>query len=285
NSQLDAVVGAGKFDLVEDFAAPITIGMITTILGLPTEDMPKIREWSQVLGDNSGALTWMREVDPIMAKRGRDTGSAMSAYFADYINDRAQNPRDGDLISAFLTVEVDGERLTREEVLSMAMLLLLAGNETTTFLIVNAVRMMVAYPNQTAQLRNDPERIPGFIEEVLRLHASIRNVDRFATKDVVLDGVAIPAGGQIVVWLASANRDPVEFDAPEQFDLARTPNRHFSFGQGIHHCLGAPLSRLEAELTLRSLVARTRDVRLIGNATLGRNASFSGVTRQMAAFE
>ncbi|MGB3147362.1 MAG: cytochrome P450 [Paracoccaceae bacterium] len=284
DARLDAIVGAGPIDLVEDFAAPITVGMITAILGLPLRDMPKIRAWSQVLGENSGAITWMRRVDPEMAERGRQTGQAMTAYFSDYIEERVRAPRDGDLISAFLNLEVEGTRLNRDEVLSMAMLLLLAGNETTTFLITNAVRMMVAHPDQTEKMRRDPASVPAFVEEVLRQHGSIRNIDRFATKDLVLGGVDIPAGGQVVVWLASANRDKGEFPDPESFDMTRSPNRHFAFGQGMHFCLGAPLARLEADLALRRLLARTRGIQLQGQAILGPNASFGSVVRQMALF-
>ncbi|MEZ5779752.1 MAG: cytochrome P450 [Paracoccaceae bacterium] len=287
--RIDHALGAGEIDIVEEFAAPITVAMITAILGLPLADMPQIRRWASVLGDNSGAATWLAAMDPAILDRGRRTGIEMSEYFSDYIEERRRTPREGDIISDFLTVEVEGQRLTGDEVLSMAMLILLAGNETTTNLIVNLLRLLDANPGQAARLRADPGLADPAVEEVLRLRNSIRNIDRYALGEVRMRGVTIPAGGLCVLWLAAANRDPEVFADPDAFVIDRylpqnaTP-RHLAFGSGIHFCLGAPLARLETSITARAIARRTRAVEMTAPPEFGLNANFDNVTRQPARF-
>ena len=284
SEQMNRALAAGSFDLVEDFAAQITVAMICAVLGLPRADMAVIRKWTAVLGDNSGAATWLPEPDPAMAERGRQTALEMTAYFSDYLAERRKSPREGDLISAFSTIEVEGQRLSDDEVLSMAMLLLLAGNETTTNLITNFTRLLVAHPDQAARLRADPKMTDSAVEETIRLHNSIRNVDRFALADCEIAGQTIPKGGQVVVWLSAANRDPAQFDRPDAFIPDRQPNRHIGFGQGPHMCLGAPLARMETRIAARAILERTATIELIGPAHLGVNANFDNITRQIARF-
>lgn len=281
---MDRALAGEPFDVVEDFAARITVAMITAVLGLPRGDMAQIREWTAVLGDNSGASTWLSDLDPAMVERGRRTGIELTEYFQDHLKDRRRAPRDGDLIAAFSTLEVDGQRLTEAEVLSMAMLLLLAGNETTTNLITNFVRLLDAFPDEATRLRADPTLANGAVEETIRMHNSIRNVDRFALCDVTLSGTTIPKGALVVVWLSSANRDPAQFDNPDCFRPDRSPNRHLGFGQGPHMCLGAPLARMEAQIAARAILEHTRQIDLVGPPALGVNANFDNVTHQMVRF-
>lgn len=282
--RMEMALSGEEFDLVEDFAARITVAMITAILGLPLADMEQIRRWTAVLGDNSGASTWLSEIDPSMARRGRETGEELTAYFKDHLEHRRKHPREGDLISAFSSVEVDGQKLSEGEVLSMAMLLLLAGNETTTNLITNFVRLLDAFPDQAARLRAYPDMTQGAVEETIRMRNSIRNIDRFALEETTLSGVTIPKGGLVVVWLTAANRDPGQFDAPDDFRPDRTPNRHLGFGQGLHLCLGAPLARMETQIAARAILERTRAIDLTQPAELGINANFDNVIRQMVRF-
>lgn len=284
DARMEAALAAGEFDLVEEFSAQITVAMITAILGLPMEDKDRIRRWSAVLGDNSGASTWLAEPDAALAERGRETALEMTAYFRDYVLARKAAPREGDLISEFLRVEVEGERLSEDEVLSMAMLLLLAGNETTTNLITNFLRLLDAFPAEAARLRADPGITQAAVEECIRMRNSIRNIDRFALEDTEIAGVAIPKGGLVVVWLSAANRDPAQFDAPDDFRPDRTPNRHLGFGQGMHMCLGAALARMEVQMAARALLERTRAIELTTPPELGVNANFDNVTRQMVRF-
>ncbi|QGX96851.1 cytochrome P450 [Roseovarius faecimaris] len=283
-AQMARALQGHEFDLVEEFSAQITVAMITRVLGLPLADMPQIRRWTAVLGDNSGASTWLAALDPEMVERGRLTGLEMTAYFREYLRERQANPREGDLISAFASVEVEGERLSESEVLSMVMLLLLAGNETTTNLITNFVRLLDAFPEQAARLRADPELTNPAVEETIRLRNSIRNIDRFALEDVELSGVTIPKGGLVVVWLSAANRDPSVFEAPDAFRPDRTANRHLGFGLGMHMCLGAALARMEVQLAARAILEQTALVELTAPPVVAQNANFDNITRQMARF-
>ncbi|MCB2136330.1 MAG: cytochrome P450 [Rhodobacteraceae bacterium] len=285
--RLDWALGAGEIDLVEDFAAEITVAMITAVLGLPREDMRDIRRWTAVLGENSGAATWLATMDPAILERGRRTGIEMTDYFSAYLADRRAHPREGDLISDFMAVEVDGERLSQDEILSMAMLLLLAGNETTTNLIVNFLRLCDAFPDASNHLRGDPALTVPAVEETLRLRNSIRNIDRYALEDVDVSGVRIPAGGLVVLWLTAGNRDPRAFPEPDRFDPERylpdrAANRHLAFGAGPHFCLGAPLARMETQIAVKAVLERTRGVEMTEPPSFGGNASFDNVTRQMA---
>ncbi|MCB2105000.1 cytochrome P450 [Albidovulum sp.] len=280
--RMDFALSAGEFDLVEDFAAHITVAMICAVLGLPKADMARIRGWTAVLGDNSGAVTWLEKLDPALAERGRRAAEEMTAYFRDFLS----RPAAGDsLLATFRDLEVEGERLSESELLSMAMLLLLAGNETTTNLITNFVRLLDAFPEQAARLRATPDLTDGAVEETLRMRNSIRNIDRFALDDIEMHGVSIPKGGRVVVWLTAANRDPQVFDAPDDFRPDRTPNRHLAFGQGMHMCLGATLARLETRIAARAILTQTSAVELTGSAELGVNANFDNVTRQMVRFQ
>lgn len=279
--RMEFALSAGEFDLVEDFAAHITVAMICAVLGLPKADMARIRGWTAVLGDNSGAVTWLKKMDPALAERGRRAAEEMTAYFRDFLS----RPAAGEsLLATFRDIEVEGDRLSEGELLSMAMLLLLAGNETTTNLITNFVRLLDAFPVEAARLRSNPDMTDGAVEETLRMRNSIRNIDRFALQDMEMHGVTIPKGGRVVVWLTAANRDPQVFDAPDDFQPDRTPNRHLAFGQGMHMCLGASLARLETRIAARAILTQTSAIELTGPAELGVNANFDNVTRQMVRF-
>jgi len=274
-----------SFDLVEDFSAQITVAMICAILGIPRDEMEQIRQWTAVLGENSGASTWLTELDQDLVEQGRRTGLEMTDYFQRLLVERRKSLRDDDLISAFIQAEVDGERLNDEEILSTAMLLLLAGNETTTNLITNFVRLLDSFPDQAARLRADPNMTQGAVEETLRMRNSIRNIDRFALRDVEIGGIRIPQGGLVVVWLSAANRDPAAFENPDRFIPDRSgSNRHLAFGLGIHLCLGAPLARMETQIAARAILEQTSAIVLEGPATLGRNASFDNIIQQNVQF-
>jgi cytochrome P450 len=171
------------------------------------------------------------------------------------IEQRRQEPRE-DLISALLAAELDGEKLTHEDLLGFCVLLLVAGNETTTNLIGNAVRCLLEHPEPFERLRRDPSLWGSAVEEVLRYRSPVQATIRMAAEDVELRGKTIKEGEPIVVWLASANRDAAEFPDPDRFDITRQPNRHLAFGLGIHFCLGAPLARQEANIALKTITRR-----------------------------
>ncbi|MFZ1815926.1 MAG: cytochrome P450 [Rhizobiaceae bacterium] len=281
---LDDALDGEVFDVVEGFAAKISIAMISAVLGLPDADRDRIRRWAKVLGANSGAVTWMAEMDHDIEALSLNTALEMRDYFAKYIDERKARPKEGDVISQFLHQEVEGERLDGEEVLSMAMLLLLAGNETTTNLITNFMRRMAMHPQDGERLRVEPDLVDSAVEETVRLHSSIRNIDRYALIETRIGGVTIPAGAQMVLWLSAGNRDPEIFENPDRFDIARKPNRHLGFGTGMHMCLGAHLARLQTRAAARHVLDKTREIQLCGEPVHGPNASFDNILRQDMRF-
>jgi cytochrome P450 len=191
----------------------------------------------------------------------------MSDYFEARLEERRRQPRD-DMMSELLAAEVDGERLSKEDTISFCILLLLAGHITTTNLLGQAIRCFDEHPDALEQLRKQPELMPGAIEEVLRYASPVWRLSRTPTTDVTIEGVTIPADAMVFGWLASANRDERQFPDPERFDITRTPNRHIAFGHGIHFCIGAPLSRLEASIALPMMVEQLPDLHVIHDQPL-----------------
>jgi cytochrome P450 len=167
------------------------------------------------------------------------------------------------MMSELLAAEVDGEHLSMEDTISFCILLLLAGHVTTTNLLSQTIRCFDEHPDALAQVREQPELMPGAIEEVLRYASPVWRLFRTTMTDVTIEGVTIPANSHVFGWLASANRDERQFPNPEQFDITRNPNRHIAFGHGIHFCLGAPLSRLEAAIALPMIVAQLPDLHVV----------------------
>jgi cytochrome P450 len=185
----------------------------------------------------------------------------MRAYLADVREQRRKAPKD-DLLTRLFEAEVDGERLTEEEVLGFFQLLLSAGTETTTNLIDNAMLCFLEHPDQLARLRGAPELLPSAIEEVLRYRSPAQVMYRETKRELELHGVTLPAGTFVLPIIGSANRDARQFHEPQRFDIGRNPNPHIAFGHGIHFCLGAALSRLEARVALGDLLERMKDFAL-----------------------
>lgn len=248
---LSARLRTGSMDLVHDLADPLPVIVIAEILGIPSADRTMFKVWSDKVVALLGTGTAGGDGELPEA-----TFAEMRDYFHAMVEMRRANPRQ-DLISGLVAAEIDGEKLNFDELLQMLILLLVAGNETTTNLIGNAVLEFIAHPAELERLRADMSLLPGAIEEVLRFNSPVQATIRRATRDVQFGEKTVEAGQQAVVWLASANRDSAAFPEPDTFDITRTPNRHLSFGQGIHFCLGAPLARLEAKVALEEFLART----------------------------
>lgn len=191
----------------------------------------------------------------------------MGPYFRKIIEQRRAEPRD-DLISALISAEIDGEQLTERDILSFASLLLVAGNVTTTNLITNTVQTLLQHPRELSRLRTDMSLLPSAIEEVLRYRSPVQFMFRVAAKDVELNGQRIKAGGRVIALIGSANRDAAKFSNPDTFDITRSKNPHLAFGHGIHHCLGAPLARLESKIALSLLLDRTQQIERVGRGPL-----------------
>jgi cytochrome P450 len=244
---------AERMDLVGDFAAPLPLMVIAQLLGAPSDDWPRFRAWSEAMlgladtiggGSNGGAA----------ASAFGEAHEALRGYLADLLVARRAAPRD-DLLTRLVAAEVDGSRLTDDEILGFFELLLLAGHETTTNLIANAMLCFAEYPEQLARLRHAPELLPGAIEEVLRYRSPVQAVFRTTRREVTLHDVTIPASQLVLLMLGAANRDPARFAEPDRFDIERRPGAHLAFGHGIHFCVGAPLARLEARVALTELLA------------------------------
>ena len=282
--RMDFALAAGEFDLVDDFAAQITVGMITAILGLPVEDWTIIRDWTVTLAENVLVQNWLAERDPARAEAATRVTGEMGAYFKDYIAERKKNPKDDDLVSIMMSTEMDGDRFTDIEIEATAILLLLAGNDTTTNLIANTAVCMAQFPEEADKARADLSLVPQLIEEVLRYSPSLLCMERFVVKPVTLHGVDLVPGDVVLLWMAAANRDPDIFERPNEFDISRRPNRHISFAFGPHMCLGAPLARIEGKIAAQEMLRRTKGIELIGEREIPGNSMIHGPAHQRARF-
>ena len=245
----------GSMDLVRDYADPLPLAVIMELLGMPPTDRERLATWTgSILGLGDTVAGGNRAARAI--SRYRDAKEDMSPYLTALLVARRAIPRD-DLLSRLVAAEIDGERLSDDEIFDFFQLLLLAGSETTTNLIANAAVCFSAHPRQLAWVRADLARLPAAIEEVLRYRSPAQLIFRFAARDVTLHGRTIPKGKLVMAMIGSANRDERRFPNASQFDVTREPIPHVGFGHGIHFCLGAALARLEARVALEELLSRT----------------------------
>lgn len=265
---LDEVIGAGRMDLISDFAFPLPVTIIAELLGVPATDRDRFKHWSNASVLIAAAKIKGQQVEP----RHLEALGQFMQYLERLAEDRKRAPRN-DLASSLVAANIDGESLTIDEVTNTCRLLLVAGHETTTNLIGNAVYTLLEHPAALAQLRAEPELLPSAIEEVLRYRSPVQFVGRITTRDVELGGQRIQAGQRIVAFVGSGNRDGEAFPNPDLFDITRSPNRHLSFGHGIHFCLGAMLSRLEARIALQAILNRLPELRLEDGARVEQPAS------------
>jgi cytochrome P450 len=249
-------VRAGEVDLVDALTSPLPVIAIAEILGVPTADRPRFRAWSDRAIENFGTALFVPP-SPEMIAKIRTLFDEMGGYFDALAEQRRADPRD-DLLTGLVQAELEGSRLTREEMLSMLVLLLVAGNETTTNLIGNAVVELLDHPEALERLRAEPALVPSAVEEVLRFASPVQMDPRRARRPVRLGPLDLAENQMVICWLGSANRDESVFADPDRFDVARAENRHLAFGFGVHYCLGANLARLEAQVALRALLAATK---------------------------
>ena len=253
---LQRTMERGEMDFAADFAIPLPLMVIAEMIGIPSADWPLFRRWSDVMLTLSLTVS-SRERGAEAGKDFRAMAGEMAGYLAE-TGRRRRAPED-DLLTKLIEAEVDGERLKPEEILAFVQLLLVAGNETTTNLLNNALLCLMENPDQLARLRAAPGLLPSAIEEVLRFRAPIQFMFRGMRRDVEMHGQVIPAGKRVLAMIGSANRDPRQFPEPGRFDITRDPNPHIAFGHGIHFCLGAPLSRLEARIALTEFLQRVQN--------------------------
>jgi pimeloyl-[acyl-carrier protein] synthase len=255
---LDSVAPDGGMDVTATLAYPLPVTVICQMLGVPVEDRPLFEDWTRAA---------VRAIDPgddfTVFFAARDAFVSYGEYFEGLIAERRRHPGD-DLLSALLTAEDEGDRLTRDELLATMVLLFVAGHETTVNLIGNGLLALLRHPGELERLRDDPSLDADAVEELLRFDAPVQLTARNATTDLEVAGIEVPKGEQLVLLLAAANRDEAAFASPDVLDIGRTDNRHVAFGGGIHLCLGAPLARVEAQAAIGRLVRRFPSLALAG---------------------
>ena len=254
NDLLDRVIATGRMDVIDDLAYPLPVIVIAEMLGIPQEDRQRFKIWSDAVVGAS-------------YPEGGNPQAEMSAYFLNMIEQRRHEAKD-DLITALLNAQIDGQHLNQQELLGFCILLLVAGNETTTNLVGNAFLCFDEHPEVMEQLRAEPALMPGAIEEVLRYRSPVQFMSRRAIADITLEGHNIRADQEVLAWIGSANRDERQFPNPDLFDIKRTPNRHIAFGHGIHFCVGAPLARLESKIALTLMLERLQEIKRVRSVPL-----------------
>jgi len=251
-----------EIDLVADFSAQLPMLVISEMLGLPATDGPQFWRWNEIIlnmsytipgGANAGGAT----------EAFKEATAEMNDYLGTILAQRQAEPQ-RDLLTRLLQAEVDGERLSQEDILGFFQLLLLAATETTTNLITNAILCFIENPEQLEKLRAVPGLLPSAIEEALRYRSPLHWMFRVTRQDVDLQGCTVPAGRVILAMIGAANRDPKQFPEPDRFEVARDPNPHIAFGHGVHFCLGAALARMEARAALDYLLKNMEQFELTG---------------------
>ncbi len=254
NELLDAVQGHGEMDLINDFAYPLPITVISEMLGIPVKDRQQFRTWTQMMV-NTGEQNLQ---EALIAS----TIGEFLSYIKSLLDEKRAHPG-SDLTSNLVQVEENGDALSENELISMVFLLIVAGHETTVNLIGNGTLALLQHPDQMQQLQHDPSLIPSAVEELLRYTAPVNLSDeRWASEDVPMHGKVIRKGEMVYASLIGANTDAKQFQHPEGLDIARRENQHLAFGKGIHYCLGAPLARLEGQIAFGTLLRRLPNLRL-----------------------
>jgi len=250
---LDAQAGKREMDLIHDLAYPLPVIVIAEMLGVPAEDRERFKAWSDDL---------VLLLDPLQGRDGMRPAELafgeFCTYFRRVFEERRRAPKD-DLVSALVAVEEQGETLNEAELLSLCMIILGAGNETTTSLVGNAVLALLRNPEERRRLQDDLSLMPRAVEEFLRYDSPIQLTDRVATQDCAIDGRGIRKGELVALVLGAANRDPQQFPDADRLDVGRRDNEHLAFSRGTHFCVGAALARVEAEITLAALLRRFPD--------------------------
>ena len=274
---LDAVAPRGRCDFVAEVAGPIPMNVISELMGIPRADRAPLRALSD-------AMVHREEGSSEISARSLEASRELRAYFAAWVRDAKRRERD-DLTAAILRAEIRGDRLSEEEVLGFLFLLVLAGHETTTNLLGNALYWLWRHPGERARVTADPSLVPGWVEETLRYDTVTHGVARTLARDLELHGHRLREGERVMLLLASGNRDERAFPDPDRFDVARDGAGLLSFGTGTHYCLGASLARLEARLTLSRVLARMGDYEIdAGGLARVRSSTVRGFRTLPVAF-
>jgi pimeloyl-[acyl-carrier protein] synthase len=278
---LEPLLDTGRMDVIADLAAPLPAIVTAEMMGVPTSDANQLKDWSADFAEVLGNF----QHNPDRASRTLKCVEEMTSYFRDAIRRLRTEPREG-LINALLTAEVDGDRLTEEEIIANCIVTMVGGQETTTNLIGNGVLTLLRHPDELERLRNDLTLIPSAVEELLRYESPSQHTARICREDTELGGKLIRKGQAVIAVMAAGNRDPERFPDPDRLDLGRTDNRHLAFGWASHFCFGAPLARIEGQLTFEAIVRRMSNLALEPASLVWRdNLGLRGLTSLPVTFD
>ncbi|HKN61819.1 MAG TPA: cytochrome P450 [Candidatus Acidoferrales bacterium] len=281
NDLLDKVIVSGRMDMLADFANPLPAIVTATMLGVPVQDHRQLGAWVIDLAEVLGNF----QHHPDRVAKIVQSMEDFKSYVAARMEEERKNPTNG-LIYALMTSEVDGHRLSDEEVIANTIITLIGGHETTTNLIASGFLTLLRDPASFEQLRNHPEIVGSAVEELLRFESPVQHTARIAPADVQLGGKSIQKGSRVVAGLAAANRDPNRFRDPDRLDLLRPDNRHLAFGWAAHFCFGAPLARMEGQIAFNVLLRRlSRPAQLDKTLTWRDNAGLRGLTVLNISFD
>jgi len=265
---IDSVCERGECDFTLDIAAPLPMIMIGDALGVAPEDRTRLLLWSDQM-----VSSLSNRASPQSMMQAASAFANYSAYATQVISDRRSRPPQDDLMSVLVHANVDGDRLSDQELIQESLLILIGGDETTRHVITGGVEALLRHPEQHRRLRAEPSGISVAVEEMLRWVSPLKNMARTITQDVEFRGQQLVAGQKLLLLYHSANHDESVFDEPDRFDISRSPNDHLAFGFGTHFCLGAALARLEVQVMVERVLARLPDLELTGPTPL-RPANF-----------
>jgi pimeloyl-[acyl-carrier protein] synthase len=279
-SLIDGAVARGEMEVMEDLANPLPAIVTAEMLGVPIEDHPRLKNWSQDFAEMLGNF----QHNPGRAAKVAASLKEMTSYFQVAVRREATHPTEG-LVNALTMAEVDGDRFTEDEVVANIIVTLVGGQETTTNLIGNGLLTLLRHPEEMNRLRENPALIPSAVEELLRYESPSQHTARLAPDDVELGGKPIKRGQAVIAVMGAANRDPDRFPDPDRLDIERADNRHLAFGWAAHFCFGAPLARIEGQIAFSALLRRLPSLRLATDEITWRpNLGLRGLTTLPVAF-
>jgi cytochrome P450 len=270
----------GDADLTRDLATPLPVMVIAEILGIPVSERDQFKEWSEEVVYLIGGA-----IDPALQTASVNAALQLGAYFSSIVDERKKDPSGDDLVSLFVRAGEGEDGLTHEEIVTHCILFLIGGNETTTNLIGNTVRALIAHRDAERRLQEDRSVVPAAIEEVLRWDAPVQGLFRTTQRPVDIEGTVIPEGARVQLLYGSANRDERHYPEPDRFDIDRGVTDHLAFGGGVHLCIGAPLARMEAKHAITRIVQRLRNVELRAEPQLNFNILVRGPRSLPVDFE
>src|SRR2546428_585574 len=279
---LEPLLQRGHMDVINDLAAPLPAIVTAEMLGVPTSDCDRLKAWSADFAEVLGNF----QHNPDRTSRTLKCVEEMTDYFRDAIRAQETHPREG-LINSFMTAEIDGDRLTEEEIIANCIVTMVGGQETTTNLIGNGVLTLIKNPVEMQRLRDDLSLIPTAVEELLRYESPSQQTARICPEDTELGSKSIRKGQAVIALMAAGNRDPERFADPDRLDITRADNRHLAFGWASHFCFGAALARIEGQLTFEVIARRTANLALAPNQSIvwRDNLGLRGLTALQITFD